>query len=251
MEPAMPSSRTFTAPETIYLLWHSAEVTRDATGEPVVALNPHLWADLEAMALDPATAEWVAEAARGFHLYARPTGRRWTKRWLGALIFRTIGDRIVTARGHTWYPNADGELVLVESGPRYPLTWRPSPTGSAVPAASPAQLPGSLRPSPAVREELRRFLQADQTRVGYVYRLRAQGHSRRYIADQAGISPGFVSNADAAARALLDGTLPGGSCLPVQVARKVKVALRWPGLSGEAQSYLRELLAALSERAPS
>ena len=105
-------------------------------------------------------------------------------------------------------------------------------------------------PSPEVRAELAALVEADQSRLGDVYRLTARGLTPPQIAQELGVdSSGFVSNNRSIARALLDGTMPSGPSMAKQVASSVRGLTRNVRISHEARSYLDNLLEALEEAA--
>jgi hypothetical protein len=115
-------------------------------------------------------------------------------------------------------------------------------------AVDDAREPGSAD-APAidvVRQEIEQLLAEDQTRMGDVYRLNAEGKSASEIAERLGIdTSGFVSNYKSAIAALLDGEVPRSPTLAAQVAARVRSWLKKPGLSRHVQDRLTDLQAAL------
>jgi hypothetical protein len=106
-------------------------------------------------------------------------------------------------------------------------------------------------PSAGVRAELVGLLAADSTRLGQVYVRRCQGKDAATIARELGVgTPGFVSNYDRAAEALLDGNVPTGRTVAGNAASVFRGILRkYPRLSPEARSYLEAKHAELMRHA--
>lgn len=106
----------------------------------------------------------------------------------------------------------------------------------------------SLTPGEDVRNELAALLEAEQGRIGEVYRLTTRGMTPPQIAAELGVSSsGFVSNYRAIARALLEGRLPTGPTMARQVFSGVHKVIGRARLSDEATAYQRQLLQALDE----
>lgn len=105
-------------------------------------------------------------------------------------------------------------------------------------------------PSPEVRAELAALIEADQSRLGDVYRMTARGLTPPQIAQELGVdSSGFVSNNRSIAKALVEGTMPSGPSVAKQVASSVRGLMRKARVSTQARSYVDDLLAALEEAA--
>lgn len=95
-------------------------------------------------------------------------------------------------------------------------------------------------PSDSVRQELIDFLNEDETRLGQVYRGLDEGLSAEQIAKSLGLAtPNFVWNYSAMVTALLDGSLPSGPTVALQVARKFRKIIATADLSAEAVSFLQ------------
>ena len=109
---------------------------------------------------------------------------------------------------------------------------------------------GPAIPSATVREELNEFLSADDSKLGDVYRGLAEDLTVEQIASSLGIAtPNLVRNYLATISALLDGTVPSGPTVALQVARKLRNILKSGGLSSDAVSYIQENLTRLEARA--
>lgn len=105
------------------------------------------------------------------------------------------------------------------------------------------------RPSESVRSELAQLLDADETRMGDVYRLDSEGLSAVEIAQRLDVATaGFVSNYKAAITALLDGAVPVSPTLSGQAASRVRVWLKKSGLSDAARAHLEALQTELQLR---
>lgn len=101
------------------------------------------------------------------------------------------------------------------------------------------------RPSDAVRKELEQFLQNDSSKMGDVYRLTRRGLNADQIANELGVNTsGFVSNNRTKANALLEGSIPGGPRIALQVLQGVRRALK-TNVSSETRAYLVDLEATL------
>lgn len=102
-------------------------------------------------------------------------------------------------------------------------------------------------PSDAVRSELRPLLQADQKRLGQVYRLLDRGWSDQQIAAELGVdSSNFVSNNRNIVRALLEGRMPNGPTMARAIESTVRGLTSNAQLSAEARTYVAALLEALA-----
>ncbi len=79
---------------------------------------------------------------------------------------------------------------------------------------------GPVQPGDEVRDELRAFLMADESRLGQVYRRREQGLDADVIAGkfEAG-HPSFARNYRPLIRALVDGDLPSAPAVALAAAR--------------------------------
>jgi hypothetical protein len=106
-------------------------------------------------------------------------------------------------------------------------------------------LPGSI-PSPDVRALLAESLQADQTRLGQVYRLHNEGLTPPQIAEQLNVKThNFVYNYRQLAEALLDGKMPANASMAAQAASRVKGWLKRAGWPDPVRSYLTGLFTRL------
>src|SRR5215831_14119469 len=109
---------------------------------------------------------------------------------------------------------------------------------------------GPVQPGVDVRAELAALLEADDSRLGEVYRGLQRGLDAAAIAAELEISSSnFVWNYERAAKALLDGNLPTAPTVALQVARKFRSILKSAQLSPAAQTYLETNLAELERRA--
>lgn len=109
---------------------------------------------------------------------------------------------------------------------------------------------GPVRPSDEVRAELAALLEADQSRLGEVYRGLQRGLDAGAIADALGVgTSNFVWNYNHYAKALLDGNLPGAPTVALATARKFRSILRSAPLSPAARAYLETNLVELDRRA--
>lgn len=86
------------------------------------------------------------------------------------------------------------------------------------------------RPSPAAdfeREEIREFLETDETRLGDVYRCLQQGLNARATADALGVkSSAFVWNYSRVIKALLFRDLPAAPTVALQTAHRYRGLLK-------------------------
>ncbi len=101
-------------------------------------------------------------------------------------------------------------------------------------------------PSDYTREELIDHLNADETRLGQVYRGLEEGLTADQIAKSLGVAtPNFVWNYSAIVAALLDGVLPSAPTVALQVARKFRKMISSSALSAETLEYLQANLVLL------
>ncbi|GAA1243304.1 hypothetical protein [Oryzihumus leptocrescens] len=95
-------------------------------------------------------------------------------------------------------------------------------------------------PNEAVRSELERLLDTDDTRTGDVYRHRHL--TPEEIAHQLGVrTSGFVANNMATIRAVLEGALPRGATIRGQVATRVRALAKGPDVTDSTRQYLSDL----------
>jgi T5orf172 domain len=109
--------------------------------------------------------------------------------------------------------------------------------------------PGPVQPGDEVRKELQAYLAADSSRVGEMYRLLEEGLAADAIAGRLGEGAGGAWQYQRMVRALLDGNLPGAPTVALAAARRYRTALKAPGLSAAARSYLQANLDELERRA--
>ncbi len=98
--------------------------------------------------------------------------------------------------------------------------------------------------SPKLLAELELALESNEGRLGSVYRLIKSGvDSDRAIVDAGGAAnTGAASNLRATIRAILDGKLPKGPSLALQIGRSIGGLLRDnPGLSEDTKAHLEDL----------
>lgn len=127
-----------------------------------------------------------------------------------------------------------------------------TPTRRARPSTIREEESSVQPPSAEVRTELEAVLEADQQRVGQVYRLTRRGLDAEQIRVELGLErAGFVSNNRSVAKAMLDGELPRGTTTAGQVASSVRGLWRRGPVSPAADTYLTELVDALSIHAGS
>ena len=109
---------------------------------------------------------------------------------------------------------------------------------------------GPVQPSAEIRAELVSLLEADDSRLGEVYRGLQRGLDASAIADELGVgTSNFVWNQDRIAKALLDGDLPRAPTVALGTARKFRAILRSERLSSGARAYLEANLRELERRA--
>jgi hypothetical protein len=100
-----------------------------------------------------------------------------------------------------------------------------------------------------VREELQTYLAADPSRAGEMYRLIAEGLAADTIAGRLGGGAGGAWQYRRMVRALLEGNLPSAPAVALAAARRYRTALKSPGFSAAARSYLQANLDELERRA--
>lgn len=109
---------------------------------------------------------------------------------------------------------------------------------------------GPVQPTDDVRAELAELLEADESRLGQVYRGLQRGLDAGAIAGELEVgTSNFVWNYERLAKALLDGNLPTAPTVALGAARKFRSILRSSRLSAPAQSYLETNLQELERRA--
>lgn len=119
------------------------------------------------------------------------------------------------------------------------------------PAAAPEQaLIGPVQPSAEVRAELTAYLDADESRLGEVYRARQRGLDADSVAQELGIgTSSFVWSYERIVKAMLDGNLPTAPTVALRNARKFRALLTSARLSTAARVYLETNLRELERRA--
>ena len=109
---------------------------------------------------------------------------------------------------------------------------------------------GPIQPSPEIRAELVSLLEADDSRLGEVYRGLQRALDANAIADELGVgTSNFVWNQERIVKALLNGDLPGAPTVALGTARKFRAILRSARLSSGARAYLETNLRELERRA--
>jgi hypothetical protein len=109
---------------------------------------------------------------------------------------------------------------------------------------------GPVRPDTEVRAELEVVLEADESRLGQVYRASQRGLDARAIAAELGVeTSGFVWNYERIAKALLDGNLPSAPSVALIAAQRYRSILKFARLSPAARAYLETNLRELERRA--
>ena len=127
--------------------------------------------------------------------------------------------------------------------------------GTEGPEADPLVLqtpvePSLGRPAAIVRQELIAFLDADQSRLGEVFRGLQRNLTADQIAAELGVSTSnFVWNYQRTIETLIDANLPRAPTVALQTARRVRTILKQRHLSTGARSYLEGLLEDLEQRA--
>ena len=131
-----------------------------------------------------------------------------------------------------------GNLGRAEHG----VGGQPAATAAAVPIAT-------GKPSPEVVQQLREYLQADDSRLGEVYRGLQRSLTADQIAAELGVATSnFVWNYNQTIRALLEGEVPSAPTVALGVARKFR-ALSKAKISSEVRAYLQASLTELESRA--
>lgn len=109
---------------------------------------------------------------------------------------------------------------------------------------------GAVLPSDQVRTEIERLLDADQSRLGQVFRAQRRGLDADAIAAELNVgSTTFVWSYNRTARALIDGDLPTAPTVALRAARPFRTMLKSRDLSDAARSYLMANLEELDRRA--
>jgi hypothetical protein len=109
---------------------------------------------------------------------------------------------------------------------------------------------GPVQPNADIRAELVSLLEADESRLGEVYRGLQRGLDAAAIAEERGVeSSNFVWSQDRIVKALLDGNLPVAPTVALRTARKFRAILRTARLSSGARAYLETNLLELERRA--
>ena len=130
-----------------------------------------------------------------------------------------------------------------------------TPSGGVTPAAevagdSEAQMVGPVRPNEAVRDELGRFLEEDQSRLGEVYRAQGRGLTADEIAAELEVeSSNFVWSYNRYVKALLQGDLPTAPTVALSTGRRFRSILKKGRLSPESVRVLEWNLTELERRA--
>jgi T5orf172 domain len=120
---------------------------------------------------------------------------------------------------------------------------------SATPIPRPAS-EGPVQPSDAERKEIQTFLQADQSRLGDVYRALDRALAPDQIASELKVgTPGFVSNNRRSIKALTKGELPTAPTVALATAQKFRMVLKSKGISTETRLCLEANLTWLERRA--
>ena len=133
----------------------------------------------------------------------------------------------------------DSSYVRRESAPESDLS-----SSGSVDAANPGA------PDDAVREELARWLNEDDSRLGEVYRGRLRGLSPDQIAQALQVSTSnFVWNYTRTIKALLEGDLPSAPTVALGVARTFRALRRSGAVSEGSVRYLDSKIAELEGRA--
>jgi hypothetical protein len=109
---------------------------------------------------------------------------------------------------------------------------------------------GPIQPSDDVRAELVALLEADESRLGEVYRALQRGLTPREIAAELEIAtPNFVWSYERTVKALLDSNLPTAPTVALGAARKFRSFLGSAELSQSTRKYLEINLRELERRA--
>lgn len=109
---------------------------------------------------------------------------------------------------------------------------------------------GPIHPTTEVRTEVAAILEADESRLGDVYRGLQRELSADAIAEYLGVfTSNFVWNYQQTIKALLDGDLPAKPTVALAVARRFRTMLKSPHLSPVLRAYLNTNLEELERRA--
>ncbi len=120
------------------------------------------------------------------------------------------------------------------------------------PAEEEPQGLSSTRPPLDVRAELVAFLQADQSRLGEVFRARERGLNATAIAAELQVATSnFVYNYERITDSLLEGRVPTSPTIALQAARRYRAVLKRSGaqLAQRTREYLERNLDELERRA--
>jgi hypothetical protein len=129
------------------------------------------------------------------------------------------------------------------------------PVTTSAESAEPVRHPhepvvGPVAPTSEVATELRSFLENDKSRLGDVYRGLNRGLNAEPIAIELGVATsGFVWNYTQIIQSLVDGALPAGPTVALQVARKFRKLLQNSSFSTPSRSFLETNLSELERRA--
>jgi len=123
---------------------------------------------------------------------------------------------------------------------------QPESASTALPepldTTEPLEAADDFGPQPDVRTFLETWLEANQTRLGQVYRLQKEGAKPQQIADSLSVNTyNFVYNYRKQISAVLDGATPGGTSLARQTARMVNGWLARESWPDAVRSYLTAL----------
>jgi hypothetical protein len=123
-------------------------------------------------------------------------------------------------------------------------------TRPAAPPSADVEDIGPRRPSTEVQAEVAALLEADDTRLGQVYRGLQRGLTAEVIATELDVaSSNFVWNYERIIRAMLHGDLPTAPSVALQAARRFRKLLKSSRLSSSLRSYLEMNLAELERKA--
>jgi hypothetical protein len=106
------------------------------------------------------------------------------------------------------------------------------------------------RPTADIRAELQALLEADESRLGDVYRALNRGLNADAIAEELGVATSnFVWNYQRTIGALIDRDLPTAPTVALQTARRISGLLKRGKLSPSARNYLEANWSELERRA--
>ncbi|WP_026422383.1 GIY-YIG nuclease family protein [Actinokineospora inagensis] len=106
------------------------------------------------------------------------------------------------------------------------------------------------RPPQSVHDELRSYLEQDESRLGDVYRGQQAGQSPDEIAAALNVATSnFVWNYTQIIKALLEGRIPGKPSMAMQVARRLRAIAKQHHLTEPTRVYLSARLAVLELQA--